>query len=147
MERPVTHATCDAQQVRHHQVRSKRVQPQQSRLSLASEEASRRHRHSQQNRVTPLTRSTQEINGHICPYIPSSCSTHGAEWVQNHSKNRRSNENKKEREHAPEHANLIHNMIPISRRLEFLGQQPMEFLSHRDNPSSHRLDILLPLPK
>ena len=38
-------------------------------------------------------------------------------------------------------------MIPVPRRLQFLRQQLVQLFPHRDNPSSHRLNILFPLSK
>ena len=49
--------------------------------------------------------------------------------------------------HSPEHANLVHNMVPVPGRLELLGQQTVELLSHANNAACHRFDVPLPLLK
>ena len=48
---------------------------------------------------------------------------------------------------APEHANLIHDVIPVTRSLQLLRQKPEQLLSHIDNSVRHRADILLPISK
>lgn len=44
-----------------------------------------------------------------------------------------------------EHANLVNDVVPLPRRLEFIRQDLVELLAHVDNAMRHRLDIALPL--
>lgn len=45
----------------------------------------------------------------------------------------------------PEHANLIDNVIPITRRLELVRQEPVQLLTHLNDSPSHSLDVAFPL--
>ena len=47
--------------------------------------------------------------------------------------------------HSPEHANLVHNMVPVPGRLQLLGEQPVQLLAHLDDALRHRPDVALPL--
>ncbi len=47
--------------------------------------------------------------------------------------------------HVPEHANLVHNVIPVPRCLQLLRKQPVQLLAHLDDTPGHRLHIPLPL--
>jgi hypothetical protein len=47
----------------------------------------------------------------------------------------------------PEHPNLLHNMVPVSGRVQFFGQKPVQFAAHLDDASGHRLDVAFPLFK
>lgn len=48
---------------------------------------------------------------------------------------------------SPKHPNLFHNMLPISRRLEFLRQQLVQPSPHGNNAVCHRFDISIPFLK
>lgn len=48
-------------------------------------------------------------------------------------------------QYAPEHANLVHDMIPVSGSLELLRQQPEQLLAHIDDTARHGTDIALPV--
>lgn len=45
----------------------------------------------------------------------------------------------------PEHANLIDDVVPSARSLQFFSQQPVKFFPHLDDTTSHGLDIPFPL--
>ena len=47
--------------------------------------------------------------------------------------------------HVPEHPDLVHNVIPVSGRLELFGQQAVQLLAHVDDASGHGPDVALPL--
>lgn len=46
---------------------------------------------------------------------------------------------------VPEHSNLRNDMIPVSRSLEFIGEDVVQLLAHVDDSESHGFDVLLPL--
>ena len=46
---------------------------------------------------------------------------------------------------APEHPNLLRDVVPRARRLQLLREQPVQLLPHGDNPMRHRLDVPLPI--
>ena len=46
---------------------------------------------------------------------------------------------------TPKHPNLLCNVVPLARRLEFLRQQPVQLLPHGNDPMRHRLDVPLPI--
>ena len=46
---------------------------------------------------------------------------------------------------SPKHSNLVDDVVPIARRLEFLRQNLVKLIPHIDNTVGHRLDIPLPL--
>jgi hypothetical protein len=52
---------------------------------------------------------------------------------------------KPDRLHSPEHANLVHDVIPLAGCLELLRQQPEQFLTHVNDPVGHGADIALPV--
>lgn len=46
---------------------------------------------------------------------------------------------------SPEHANLIDDVVPVTRCLELLCQQPVQFLAHINDASGHCAHIPFPL--
>src|SRR5438105_2045929 len=48
---------------------------------------------------------------------------------------------------SPKHSNLLNNVVPVSRRAQFLRQQSMQFFPHFNDSSRHGLDIRLPFLK
>ena len=46
---------------------------------------------------------------------------------------------------SPEHANLIDDVLPVTRRLQLLCQQPVQLLSHINDPPGHCAHIPFPL--
>lgn len=50
------------------------------------------------------------------------------------------------RTHAPEHANLVDDVIPAPGCLEFFRQQSVQLLPHRDDPVCHHRYVCFPLP-
>jgi len=49
--------------------------------------------------------------------------------------------------HPPKHSNLIHNVVPIPRCMQFLSQQVVQLFTHLNDTSCHRLNVPLPLLK
>lgn len=45
---------------------------------------------------------------------------------------------------SPEHPNLIHNMIPVSRSVQLFREKTEQFFPHVNDPASHGLDITSP---
>jgi hypothetical protein len=45
---------------------------------------------------------------------------------------------------SPEHPNLINDVVPVPGRLQFKGQQSVQFLSHINDTSCHRPNISFP---
>lgn len=49
--------------------------------------------------------------------------------------------------HSPEHADLVHDVIPISWCLELLRQQSEQLLAHFNDTAGHGLNVTLPFLK
>jgi hypothetical protein len=49
--------------------------------------------------------------------------------------------------HAPEHADLRNDVVPVSGRLQFIRQQMMQLLAHLNNTSCHRANVSTPFLK
>lgn len=47
--------------------------------------------------------------------------------------------------HAPEHADLSDDVVPVARRLEFFSQQPVQLLPHRNDSACHHRYVSFPL--
>lgn len=47
--------------------------------------------------------------------------------------------------HLPEHADLVDNVVPVTRRMQLLRQQLVKLLPHRNDTIGHRGDVPLPL--
>lgn len=47
-------------------------------------------------------------------------------------------------ETIPEHADLINNVIPVTRSMELFCQKSVQFLSHLNYSTRHRLDVFFP---
>lgn len=49
--------------------------------------------------------------------------------------------------HSPEHANLVDDVVPVSRRAQFLREQSIKLLAHRNNSVRHRRNVSFPFFK
>jgi hypothetical protein len=49
--------------------------------------------------------------------------------------------------HSPKHADLVNDVVPVSRRVQFLREQSIKLLTHRNNPICHCGNVSFPLFK